>query len=606
MADATVFLVCADDGTRRQLRASVERAVPDARVRVLDTIDDLGATRGRTDGAGSDAAFRTIISTIADGIVIVDDGGTTRFVNPAAERIFGRSATELVGQHFGFPVVAGERADVEILHPQRGPVYAELRVSETEWNGEPACVATIRDITERRRSERRARQLIREQALRAAAEASERRARFLGEAGSILAASFDNSTALQKLARLAVPVLADWCIIDVLRDDGTFHRAGIATASQRGSRLVGRLAGESPRTDAGSGAARVLGLDGPQLAASASAPAVAGVLGVDTDDDAMAAGLGACMVLPLTARGRPLGIMTLCDAESGRVFDDDDLELAAELADRTAVAIENARLLAEAQEANQAKADFLAVMSHELRTPLNAIIGYADLLTMGVPRPIHEDSARQVDRIRSSAQHLLGLIEEILTFSRIEAGHEELHLEHVVVRSLVDDVASIIEPIAAAAGIDFDVSCADDAIELRTDPQKLRQVLVNLLSNAVKFTDDGVVSLAVESRSGVVEFRVTDTGCGIEPHDLDRIFAPFWQAEQSRTRRAGGTGLGLSVARRLARLIGGDIAVRSHPGDGSTFIVRLPLILRTSSTRPDDSQQGAALHPHQRLAESPE
>jgi signal transduction histidine kinase/PAS domain-containing protein len=534
------------------------------------------AARSRMLRTSGGDAFRTIIGTIADGIVIVDDAGTTRFVNPAAERLFGRSAEDLVGEEFGFPVVSGETAEFEILNPQLGPITAELRVTDTEWDGQPARLAAVRDVTERIRAQTREKQLVREQTLRAAAEAGERRARFLGEAATILAASLDYHTELQSLAQLMVPFMADWCIIDLLEPDGTFKRAAVATASPAGAALVPMLRRAVPRTEPDSGAARALRSGEPQLGLAIDAPAMHGILGIDHRAPELArASLGCCIVLPLTVRDARFGIITLCDAESGRIFDDDDLDLAAEIARRAASAIDNGRLYNDAQRANQAKADFLAVMSHELRTPLNAVIGYADLLMMGVPVQIPDPAAEHVRRIRSSARHLLSLIEEILTFSRIEAGREQLLIEDVDVHPLIDEVAAVIEPLARRYELDFSVQLPEPPLTLETDAQKLRQILLNLLSNAVKFTEVGSVTLSVLQEDDDVSFTIADTGRGIDAADLAHIFDPFWQVEQTRTRRAEGTGLGLSVARRLAHLLGGDIFVHSEPGRGSEFTLRL-------------------------------
>jgi signal transduction histidine kinase len=528
----------------------------------------------------NDAAFRTIVSTIADGVVIVDTDGVTRYANPAAEQIFGRAADELIGEEFGFPVASLESTEVEVLSRTRGPVIAEMRVTDTTWDGRPARLAAIRDVTERRRAEERERELVREQALRAAAEDGERRAHFLGAAAGILAASLDFRPALTNLAELATPFLADWCIVDLLEENGTFSRAAVASSSPRAHTLVRRLREVRPAADSSGGVSRVLRAATPQLAASIAAAAARGVLGLSADDPAVRdAGLGACMLLPLVMHDRPLGVLTLIDAESGRIFDDDDLDLARELAARAAAAIERGRLYAQAQKANQAKADFLAVMSHELRTPLNAIIGYSDLLMMGVPEPVSDRAGEQVRRIRISARHLLGLIEEILTFSRIEAGREELHVEETCLDELLEDVRILIEPAAAEKMLEFHCRISHGHVRFRSDPQKVRQVLINLLANAVKFTEAGSVSVDARIQDDRACIDVSDTGRGISEADMPRVFDPFWQAEQSRTRHAEGTGLGLAVARRLAHLVAGDITVRSVLGDGSTFSLQLPLRL---------------------------
>ena len=231
----------------------------------------------------------------------------------------------------------------------------------------------------------------------------------------------------------------------------------------------------------------------------------------------------------------------------------------------------------EAEAANRTKAVFLATMSHELRTPLNATTGYADLLLEGIPEPIPASARKQVGRIRLASQHLLTLIEEILTHSRVEAGRESVHIEAVQLEDLVREVCAVIQPLAAEKQLEFRGPGTGLSLTLWTDAGKLRQILVNLLGNAVKFTERGWVSLDIMAEGDGVQFLVRDTGIGIPSEDLERIWEPFRQLDSSNTRRAGGTGLGLSVSRQLARLLGGDITVESAPGDGSTFTLRLPL-----------------------------
>ncbi|HEX7091687.1 MAG TPA: ATP-binding protein [Longimicrobiales bacterium] len=243
------------------------------------------------------------------------------------------------------------------------------------------------------------------------------------------------------------------------------------------------------------------------------------------------------------------------------------------VAERTAE-LEAARVRAE--RANRAKSEFLAVISHELRTPLNAVIGYVDLLEAGVGGPLTEAQQARLGRIRASALQLLDLIEQILTFVQAEAGREEVRLETVDLDSLAQDAAAPLRPVAEERGLAFEVRPPRSPVRVRTDPAKVRQILRNLLSNALKFTEEGGIVVEAEREDDWMRFRVQDTGIGIEPEDLKRVFEPFWQAEASTTRRHGGAGLGLSVARRLARLLGGDITVESEPGTGTTFIVRLP------------------------------
>ncbi len=248
---------------------------------------------------------------------------------------------------------------------------------------------------------------------------------------------------------------------------------------------------------------------------------------------------------------------------------------------------------AEAESANGAKGDFLAIMSHELRTPLSAIMGYQELLADGITGPVNEQQSQQLGRIKASARHLLSLIDEILTFTRIDAGREEVNIERVSLASLLEPAAELVESLARAGGLHIEVMLPPHEVMAETDVMKVRQMIVNLLSNAVKFTDRGRIILSGDQRGDQLVITVEDTGIGISSDHIERIFEPFWQVEQKATRRAGGTGLGLTVTRRLALLLGGDVTARSNPGEGTTFTICLPV-------RPGDSSsliaRATALH----------
>jgi PAS domain S-box-containing protein len=234
----------------------------------------------------------------------------------------------------------------------------------------------------------------------------------------------------------------------------------------------------------------------------------------------------------------------------------------------------DARRIAAAEGANRAKSDFLTAMSHELRTPLNAIGGYAELLVLGLGGPVTKEQADYLDRIRRSQQHLLGIINDILNFSRIEAGQIVYDIRPVTAREVVEAVIPMVQPQAAARGLALSVDVSEDVC-VSADRGKLEQVLLNLLSNAVKFTPSGTISItgfAEDDRAGL---RVSDTGIGVAADKLSSIFEPFVQVGRSLTTPHEGTGLGLAISRDLARAMGGELSADSELGKGTTFTVTL-------------------------------
>jgi signal transduction histidine kinase len=354
--------------------------------------------------------LRTIVAQLADGIVIVGADGRIRFANPAAEHLFGRSVRDLLGTDFGFPLANGQSAPIDVVRPGGATVAAELRVVDVAWEGEPAKLVSIRDITERRRAEERTQQLERER----------------------------------------------------------------------------------------------------------------------------------------TAR-------------------------------------------AEAEAASQAKSDLVATMSHELRTPLNAVLGYADLLYLGITGTLGDQQRHQVERIRASGRHLLGLVDQLLDLAKVDAGRLSVEIDSYPARATADAATALVQPVAEARGIGFVAKLADGRLNYVGDEDRVRQILVNLLTNAVKFTEaGGTVTLEygqADRPDGEIRgrghgpwtyFRVTDTGIGIPAAQLAHIFQPFVQVESGHTRSKDGSGLGLTISRRLARLMRGDVTVRSKPGEGSTFTLWLP------------------------------
>jgi adenylate cyclase len=283
--------------------------------------------------------------------------------------------------------------------------------------------------------------------------------------------------------------------------------------------------------------------------------------------------------------GKPIGAISVAKAERG-LFSERQVQLLTTFADQAVIAIENVRLFKEIQdknrqlaEASENKSQFLSSMSHELRTPLNAIIGLTDMIIANTARFGAEKTLEPLKRIHNAGTHLLGLINRVLDLSKIEAGKLELAPESVSLAPLIDQVIDTARQLAEQNKNRLVVDAPQDLGSLVVDPMRLRQILLNLLSNACKFTKQGDVTLRarrlVNARDWV-ELAVVDTGIGMTPEQLSRLFQEFSQAEASTAKKYGGTGLGLAITRKLARLMGGDVAVSSEHGKGSVFTVRLP------------------------------
>lgn len=237
---------------------------------------------------------------------------------------------------------------------------------------------------------------------------------------------------------------------------------------------------------------------------------------------------------------------------------------------------------AVAIEANAAKSRFLANMSHELRTPLNAIIGYSEMLAEEAEDSGRNDFLPDLNRIRASGRHLLDLINSVLDLSKIEAGKMDLYLEAFSIKKLVSEAQDVVRPLVEKNGNKLIVDCPPDSGSMHGDQTKVRQCLFNLLSNAAKFTEKGAIHLIVRRTHGLedrIVFTVRDTGIGMPPEQLSRIFEPFTQADSTTTRRFGGTGLGLAITHKFCEMMGGSVQVESAPGAGSTFIMELPASL---------------------------
>lgn len=441
---------------------------------------------------------------------------------------------------------------------------------------------------------------------------------FLAETSRCLGDSLDFQSTLETAAGLALPQFGTWCMVDVIEANGSIRRVAVIhpdAAKQAAAREY--YEAHPPCKDDPIGAPRVIRTSESEFVVVATAETLE-----ELPDEAhrnLLRELGAMsfLMVPMRARGRTLGAITFV-SDAQRNYDDADLLLAQDLGRRCAMALDNARLFREAQDlrisaedalaraeaaredaayaaqraealraaadtartdaetATKSKENFLATMSHEFRTPLGIVLGYVGLLNDEVAGPINDGQRKQLQRIGTASTHLLRLIEEILTISKVNAGRGEPDLEMVDLSALLHDAIALLTPMAEAKRLTLALDLPDAALVFPTDPGKFRQIVFNLAANAVKFTKSGEVRLGLREQNGKLELRVSDTGIGISPEDAEHLFESYWQVRQSGARYPAGTGLGLSITRQLAQLLGGDVSVESRPGEGSTFIVTLP------------------------------
>ncbi|MCY1023671.1 ATP-binding protein [Pyxidicoccus sp. MSG2] len=451
----------------------------------------------------------------------------------------------------------------------------------------------FRDITQRKQAEaERAGLLAREQAARQAAESARQRSSFLAEASRRLAKHLDADKALAQATGLAVSFLSDWCVALLVEDDALCVRAA-AHHSPEGVEQVGALRQLRVPLDVPEGAPLVAhtGRSAMVRGGDATVPPLA-PLGLREPahlELLRELGVSAWLSVPLVARGRTLGVLTLVSTGETHRWSPEDVELVENLAARVALAVDNARLYEEAQRAIRVRDEFLSVAAHELFTPLTSLRLTVQGLQRGAgvaPTPPSPAVLRIVDR---QTHKLMRLVSELLDTSQLRTGRLNLHLEDVDLGQVVRDVAEQLGPELERTGTTLTLDVAQGVVG-RWDRLRLEQVVQNLLSNAAKYGERKPVELRVMADEGLARLVVIDHGMGVPPEDQERIFAPFERATSSR--HFGGLGLGLYIVQRIVQQLGGNIRLRSEPGQGSTFEVELPRTpLPSSRAPPSEARQ---------------
>ena len=528
------------------------------------------------------ARLAAIVESSDDAIISRTLEGTVTTWNRGAERLYGYTAAEAIGQDISCLLPPDRQDELpeltnRLAQGEQIPHFETVRLRKdgtrvdvsislspiADSGGRVVAVSTIaRDTTERTQT-----------------EAGQR---FLAEASALLASSLDYEAELERLAHLAVPTLADWCVVDLLGEDDCLHRLAIVHRDPTRAADADELKRRYPIVSREQSHTmwEVLPEGPPWFDPDVSESRFV-TQARDAEHLALLRRLGfsAEMVLPLVARGRALGVITFILADDSRHYGPRDLALAQELAHRAALAIDNARLYHEAQDAIRGRDEFLSIAAHELRNPVMVLKGAADLLR----RPPTDAAAaaprqeRLLQQIAKAADRLAGLTDDLLDISRIQLGQLPLRPEHLDVMGFVRDLATryqeqLDDQHQLAIGVPA-TPC-----DVVVDPGRLEQVLLNLLDNAVKYSPDGgVIELTVRPEETGVRIQVRDEGIGLPPGAAEKIFAPFGRADN--TSGIPGMGLGLFICRNIVERHGGEIRVGSAgEGSGTTVSLRLPYL----------------------------
>lgn len=540
--------------------------------------------------------FASVFKALPEPSYLLDETGRILACSASGADVLGMPAELLVGQEWvrlapvleegvqldtarGGALATGKTCTAEASWPgvmglkPHGFSFAPMR----EGAGPPRVLVTVRPLTEAETVYSRA--LALEQAARAEVEAAERRQSFLYQAMTTLFAHPPDPQGMYTLlAHLAVPDLADWCIVDAVEQGSWVSRAAVAHLDPTQAAQAKELSRRFERRPAPVGVLRVLHTGESELV-SAVTDSLLRAAASEPAHPEMLLRLQACsyMIIPLKARGHTLGAVTFVSSASGRRYGPSDLALAEDLCVRASLAIDNARLFGESRRATRAREDLLAVVSHDLKNPLGVVqLGSALLMRGAQGKPGAEQVLKQAGRIQSASERMARLIQDLLDWGRIEAGGLPLEPGVHEVASLASEAMESVRPLAEAQGLRVEAELPEGNVRVRCDRTRVLQVLGNLLGNAVKFTPDGG-SLTVGARElrGEIQMWVRDTGTGIRPEALPHVFERYWQAKEAESR---GTGLGLYIAKGIVEAHGGRIWAQSEWGKGSTFAFTLPLV----------------------------
>jgi PAS domain S-box-containing protein len=550
----------------------------------------------------SEARFRAIFEGAAIGIAVSDLEGRIVQVNRALQAMLGYSAEEMCGRRFTDfghtedlgaswqpfqDLVRGETDRYEMeqrfVHKNGSVIWGKIAVSLIrDADGQPQfAIGMGEDITAQKQVEHERLQLFQEQAARSEAEAAQRRLAFLAEASIQLALSLDLETTLERVARSAVPVLADWCTLNLVDAFGSLYTETTAHVDPEHEELARAMRRAYPRRqeEGRSPAISVLHSGASRIIEEID-DAILERISTDEEHLAMWKQLApkSVMIVPLAIHGRTLGTLSLiATAASNRRYTRADLAVAEDLGRRAAMAVENARLYAQAEEAVRIRDEFLSVAAHELKTPVTSLRGFAQLTLRTIEQTGNIDMhrlTRALGVVDQQSEKLTRLVAQLLDVSRFQSGKLALDCRDTNLSQVVLD---LVQSLQAHSDRHVLRTSIPPDVHIHADPLRIEQVLTNLVDNAIKYSPEGGdvdVDMSVNADSVCISVR--DHGIGISPEHRERIFERFYQAD-TRGHHTAGMGLGLYISHQIVDLHGGELRAEFPEGDGSRFIVSLPM-----------------------------